>query len=78
MSVQFPIRGVAEAVRNEQAAHAASQRQFEQELLHCEAERIAFRPPPGTCLRQVHGRREVAGVRVRSSGILRASGAERT
>ena len=47
MPVQMTIRGVPEAVRNELAARAASQRQSMQEfLLRCELERIASRPSP--------------------------------
>ena len=78
MSVQITIRGVPEAVRNELAARAASQRQSMQEFLRRELERIASRPSPGAWLQQVRERKEAAGTRVRPSSILRARDADRT
>ena len=77
MPVQITIRGVPEAVRNELAARAASQRQSMQEFLRRELERIASRPSPGAWLRQVRERKEAAGTRVRPSSILRARDADR-
>ena len=78
MPVQITIRGVPEAVRNELAARAASQRQSMQEFLRCELERIASRPSPAAWLQQVRERKEAAGTRVRHSSILRARDADRT
>ena len=78
MTVQITIRGVPEAVRDELAALAASQRQSMQEFLRCELERIASRPPPGAWLRQVRERKDAAGTRLRPSSILRARDADRT
>ena len=78
MTVQITIRGVPEAVRDELAARAASQRQSMQEFLRLELERIASRPSLDTWLQQVRGRKEAAATRVRPSRILRARDADRT
>ena len=77
MAVQITIRGVPEAVRNELAARAASQRQSMQEFLRCELERIASRPSLDAWLRQVRERKEAAETRVPVSSILRARDADR-
>ena len=78
MAVQITIRGVPEAVRDELAARAASQRQSMQEFLRRELERIASRPSLDTWLQQVRERKEAARTRVPASGILRARDADRT
>ncbi|MCY4430343.1 MAG: hypothetical protein OXC11_08135 [Rhodospirillales bacterium] len=78
MPVQITIRGVPEAVRDELAARAASQRQSMQEFLRRELERIASRPAPAAWLQQVRDRKEAAGTRVRPASILRARDADRT
>ena len=78
MAVQITIRGVPEAVRDELAARAASNRQSMQEFLRFELERIASRPSLDTWLQQVRERKEAAQTRVRPSRILRARDADRT
>ena len=78
MTVQITIRGVPEAVRDELAARAASQRQSMQEFPRCELERIASRPSLDAWLQQVRERKEAARTRLRPSSILRARDADRT
>ena len=78
MAVQITIRGVPDAVRDELAARAASQRQSMQEFLRRELERIASRPSLDTWLQQVRGRKDATQTLVRPSSILRARDADRT
>ena len=78
MAVQITIRGVPEAVRDELAARAASQRQSMQEFLRRELERIASQPSLDTWLQQVRERKKLAQTRVAPSRILRARDADRT
>ena len=78
MAVQITIRGVPEAVRDELAARAASQRQSMQEFLRCELERLASGPSPDTWLPQVRERKEAAQTRIRAASIPSARDADRT
>lgn len=77
MAVQITIRGVPDDVRNELAARAAMRRQSMQEFLLGELERMASRPTIGAWLEGVRDRKEVSGIRVSASAILRERDADR-
>ena len=77
MPVQITIRGVPEAVRDELAVRAALQRKSMEEFLRGELERIAARPSIDAWLQDLRASKEVAGIRIPPSAILRARDADR-
>jgi antitoxin FitA len=77
MGIQITIRNVAEKVRDELAARAASQGKSMQEFLRVELERMAERPSVDAWVRQVARRKRAAQTRVSSSQILKNRDADR-
>ena len=77
MGVQITIRDVPEAVRDELAARAASERKSMQEYLKEELERLAARPSIHAWLEQVRDRKHSAGRRLSGKQILKQRDADR-
>lgn len=77
MGVQITIRDVDEAVRDELAARAASERKSMQEYLKGELERLARRPSAGAWLDGVRQRKEGSRRSVSTTEILRHRDADR-
>lgn len=77
MPVDITIRGVAQTVRDELAARAASRGQSLEEFLRGELERIASRPSISTWLAVVRDRKARTQTRVSPSEVLRARDADR-
>jgi hypothetical protein len=77
MSVQITIRDVAETVRDELAARAASQGKSMQEFLRGELERLAMQPSLDAWLRQVRARKRATQTRVPPTRILGSRDADR-
>jgi len=72
MAVRITIRNVPEEVLHELAVRAASKRQFMQEYLREEMERLVSFPSVEMLMREVRQRKYASGTAVTTAGILAA------